>query len=53
MLSARIGFAVPEKILNRSSFTTLALRVTAQRPHQLAFNRTGIIFYDEMNAKRR
>jgi hypothetical protein len=26
MLSARGRFAVPEKILNRSSFTTLALR---------------------------
>jgi len=25
MLSAKTGFAVPENILNRSSFTTLAL----------------------------
>src|SRR5229473_7090188 len=36
MLSASIGFAVPEKILNRSSFTTLALRVTTQQPHHPA-----------------
>src|SRR5258708_21418302 len=36
MLSASIGFAVPEKILNRSSFKTLALRVTTQQPHHPA-----------------
>src|SRR2546421_12556112 len=41
MLSARVGFAVPEKILNRSSFTTLALRVATQRPHHVACNQTG------------
>jgi hypothetical protein len=49
MLSANTGFAVPEKILNRSSFTTLALRVTTRQPHQLAFNRTGKIFYNRMD----
>src|SRR6266849_5928348 len=33
MLSASTGFAVPEKILNRSSFTAPVLRAATQRPH--------------------
>src|SRR5260370_4774181 len=46
MLCANTGFAVPEKILNRSSFTTLALRVATQQPHPLTCNRTGKIFHN-------
>src|SRR6266403_2058150 len=51
MLSANTGFAVPEKILNRSSFTTLALRVTTQQPHQLACQRTGKIIESKMTRR--
>src|SRR5260370_20208109 len=52
MLSARIGFAVPEKILNRSSSTTLALRVTTQQPHHLSKTGTEKIFHRWMDTKR-
>src|ERR1700694_5548040 len=53
MLSAKTGFAVPEKILNRSSFTTLALQCDRSAIARVQTSFPGADSTNEMDTKRR